>query len=337
MTIGVAESIVRRGALDAEDLLATLAREHEPARGYGKGMRMIFDAVAGGTSARRAAFVPWKEGSRGNGAAARVAPVACLHHEDPAALEAVAEESAGITHAHPIGRAGCVLQAIALGQALTLHAPGKLDGEAFLSSLSTRIAPRSPALASKLLQAATLLAGPWSPRTVAAALGNGVVADESVPLAIFAFAAWFPSFDEVVLRARGRRARRGRHTGALDREPRERAARPRSRDCLGGRDPPTPGDPPPRQAEIPRVSTRGRERPSSPALAPLPYLTRSPPPPPAHTASPRRLPRQLERPLGRVRRRRERRRIRRVGAVLQDVPVVALVGLPLPRRHPRRR
>lgn len=201
MTIGVAESIVRRGALDAEDLLATLAREHEPARGYGKGMRMIFDAVAGGTSARRAAFVPWKEGSRGNGAAARVAPVACLHHEDPAALEAVAEESAGITHAHPIGRAGCVLQAIALGQALTLHAPGKLDGEAFLSSLSTRIAPRSPALASKLLQAATLLAGPWSPRTVAAALGNGVVADESVPLAIFAFAAWFPSFDEVVLRA----------------------------------------------------------------------------------------------------------------------------------------
>jgi len=147
--------------------------------------------------------VPWKEGSRGNGAAARVTPVACLYHDDPAALEAMAEDSAGITHAHPIGRAGCVLQAIALGEALAIQAPAELDREALLSRLSARVASRNATLASKLLGAAALLGSAPSPRAIALALGNGVVADESVPLAIFAFAAWSPSFEEIVLGAIG--------------------------------------------------------------------------------------------------------------------------------------
>jgi poly(ADP-ribose) glycohydrolase ARH3 len=198
MMIGLAESLVRRGALDPEDVLRTLAAEHDPARGYGKGMKLAFAALAGGAPPERVAYAAWPGGSTGNGAAVRVVPLACLHHDEPEALERLAEASAAITHAHPIGRAGCVVQALALASALRLDPAAELDRAAFAGDLARRVAAWDAGIARKLSAIEGMIAAPPPPREVVAILGNGVSADVSVPLAVFAFLAWYPSFEEVV-------------------------------------------------------------------------------------------------------------------------------------------
>ena len=62
---------------------------------------------------RAVAFSSWNEGSKGSGGAVRVVPIACAYHDDPD-LAALAEDSAGVTHAHPNGRAGAVVHALAM-------------------------------------------------------------------------------------------------------------------------------------------------------------------------------------------------------------------------------
>jgi poly(ADP-ribose) glycohydrolase ARH3 len=58
------------------------------------------------------------EGSRGNGAAMRIAPVAVRYRADPQRLVAQAAVSAEVTHVHPVGIDGAVVQAAAIGAAL---------------------------------------------------------------------------------------------------------------------------------------------------------------------------------------------------------------------------
>lgn len=207
MMINLGESLARCGRLDTIDVLHTLADNHDPARGYGKGMKLSFAALSAGARPERVAFAAWPEGSKGNGAAARVAPLACRAHQDLDTLATLADASAAITHAHPVGRAGCVLQALAI--ALALRLPLDLDPETtprlgrrgFIESLSAQFARREADLADKLDRLATIVDAPPPPREVVALLGNGVSADESVPLAIFAFVVWYPSFEEVIVNA----------------------------------------------------------------------------------------------------------------------------------------
>src|SRR5438477_2175004 len=55
MMLSVAESLLRRRQVDPEDLLKTMAANYDPARGYGKGMKLVFRALEQGLS--------WKEAS----------------------------------------------------------------------------------------------------------------------------------------------------------------------------------------------------------------------------------------------------------------------------------
>jgi poly(ADP-ribose) glycohydrolase ARH3 len=111
---------------DSEDVLRTMAAGYDPARGYGKGMKLSFAALASGMSSERVAFCAWPEGSKGNGAAVRVVALACLHHDEPDLLVQLADQAAAITHAHAVGRAGCILQALALAAAIRLDPPSGL-------------------------------------------------------------------------------------------------------------------------------------------------------------------------------------------------------------------
>jgi poly(ADP-ribose) glycohydrolase ARH3 len=127
-----------------------------------------------------------------------VVALGCLHHDEPELLEQLADQAAAITHAHPVGRAGCVLQALALASAFGLGEVSGFDPHGFLDRLAARIAGRHAGLAGKLTAMRPLLAGRPEPREVVSVLGNGVAADESVPLAMFAFVARYPSFEGVV-------------------------------------------------------------------------------------------------------------------------------------------
>jgi poly(ADP-ribose) glycohydrolase ARH3 len=192
--ISVAESLLRRRGLDPEDLLRAMAENYDPARGYGKGMKLVFRALERGDDWREAARASWAEGSKGNGAAVRVAPLACLYFRDEERLREAALASAALSHTHPLGRAGCLLQALALARALRTDA---WDALAFLSGLEEALSGEE-LLRGKLAGARDLVQRGAGGAEAVAQLGNGASAEESVPLALFAFARWAPSFEEIV-------------------------------------------------------------------------------------------------------------------------------------------
>jgi poly(ADP-ribose) glycohydrolase ARH3 len=199
MMISVAESLVRTGGISATDLLSSLASNYDPARGYGHGMKLALAAFKRG---RRAGTASWEEGSKGNGGAVRVVPIACAYHDDLDLLSALAEDSAGTTHAHPLGRAGATAHAIAI--ACVLRHRGDWDRVAAMNLLAALVRYRliaNSTLASKFDSVRQLSDASAASAAAGRVLGNGTLAEEAVPLALFCFLRWAPDFERVVTSA----------------------------------------------------------------------------------------------------------------------------------------
>ena len=176
-------------------MLSTLANNYDPARGYGHGMKRALEAFKRGD--RMPSFSSWSEGSKGSGGAVRVVAVACAYHDDPALLAALAEEVAGLTHGHPLGRAGAVVHAVALASAL-----GRTDVHADFESVANAVCNHplvaGTVMGTKLEMVRNLLAASADSHVAVRSLGNGVLADEAVPLALFSFLRWAPDLEAVV-------------------------------------------------------------------------------------------------------------------------------------------
>ncbi len=130
MTIGMAQSLVERKGFDGAHMAALFATRfmEEPWRGYGAGPPRVFAALRLGASwneASRSLFSG--SGSFGNGAAMRVAPSALLGFRDVAALVSLAERTAIITHAHPLGIEGAMVQACSVAFALRTDSANAID------------------------------------------------------------------------------------------------------------------------------------------------------------------------------------------------------------------
>lgn len=117
MMLNVAESLCRRRVLDEAHLLGCLAEGHDPARGYGKGARAAFAVWAAGGTHHDAARALWADGSRGNGAAVRVAPIAACASSELVVAD-LARRSASATHAHQEALDGAAVVALAVHRAL---------------------------------------------------------------------------------------------------------------------------------------------------------------------------------------------------------------------------
>jgi poly(ADP-ribose) glycohydrolase ARH3 len=180
MTIALAESLLDRGSVDAPALGRTFADAHDPRRGYGAGTTEVLRLVRAGVHPHAAAGSLFAgEGSCGNGAAMRVAPVAVRYAGATAALAKAARDSARVTHAHPLAVDAAVVQAAAIAAALVGEAP--LD--AALAAAATA------ELKGRLIKAARLVDSSPEPAEAAAALGNQTTGHESVPAAIYSAAA----------------------------------------------------------------------------------------------------------------------------------------------------
>ncbi|WP_114453901.1 ADP-ribosylglycohydrolase family protein [Halopolyspora algeriensis] len=189
LTLVLARHLAARSNLVSvdEDALATeLAREwhREPWRGYGAGSREIFERILTGTPWRQASEDCFGgQGSYGNGAAMRVAPIALVATGPSHAIE-LARRSAVVTHAHHHGRHGAMLQACAAFLALNSDPGTPLDRQAFLDHLA-RTVERTD-WRTRLNTVRTLLDSA-SPAVAASHLGNDAAAFTSVPLALLAF------------------------------------------------------------------------------------------------------------------------------------------------------
>jgi poly(ADP-ribose) glycohydrolase ARH3 len=188
MAIAVCESLLRCGAVDEDDLAATIAEAFDPDRGYGPGTSTVVQLWRDGVPVREAARRLFGgRGSLGNGAAMRVAPVGLLFANDPRECVLQARRSAALTHSHPLGIDGAAAQAAAVAAALR--------GDDHLAA--ARDAAWTPELQRPLDEAAAMAA--LDEFADAGRLGATTRADESVPAAMLCAAA--PSFEEALTHA----------------------------------------------------------------------------------------------------------------------------------------
>ena len=197
MAIGLAESIIQVGRIEQQHLGDTFRANfrREPWRGYAAGPPTLFGLVErlgiGYTEVARSLF--GGQGSFGNGAAMRIAPVGLFFHDAPDLYEQ-ARTSATVTHAHPIGVDGGAVLARAIAQAVRLnpHEPFPLED---LAQELIDFA-RTEEMQAKMTLVGDLLATEVPARTAATRLGQSVFAHESVPFAIYAFLRRPKSFED---------------------------------------------------------------------------------------------------------------------------------------------
>ncbi len=176
MTLVLAQSLARHGRIHQDELAAGWAREARWSRGYGPGTLRLLKRVRGGMSWEQAARSVFPDGSYGNGAAMRVAPIG-LFHDDPLQRRAAAEASARITHAHPLGVEGAVL----IAEAVHLAAKDACEVE------SLRSACTLPEFTTRLDRLPELLASDPEPKQVARDLGQRMTAHESCVTAVYVY------------------------------------------------------------------------------------------------------------------------------------------------------
>jgi poly(ADP-ribose) glycohydrolase ARH3 len=177
MMIALAESLLAHGSVNEGELAKAFLDGCNPERGYGRGTLEVFAHWREGVGVKEAAGRLFGgEGSLGNGAAMRVAPVAVLFADSYEEVQSQAQRSAWVTHAHPTAIDAAVVQATAVAAALR--------GDDILRV--AQAAARTPALSEKLARAEELLTGPADPLETAEVLGSTSLGYESVPTAIFA-------------------------------------------------------------------------------------------------------------------------------------------------------
>ena len=195
MALSVVEVLGAHGAIDADALAAAFARRwvQDPHRGYGPGAFRLLDRISRGAPWRReAARLFGGQGSYGNGAAMRAAPIGAYFAGDLDRARHEALRSAEPTHAHPEGAAGAV--AVAIAAALAGSGARRDD----LLPEVIRFTP--PGVTQERLRRAADTALSADPVRVGLALGTGldVAAHDTVPFALWVAARHFTSFEDAI-------------------------------------------------------------------------------------------------------------------------------------------
>ncbi len=205
MMIALAEALIESdGEPTPELIIDRFLANYDPSRGYGWGAHKLMQLWKKGADWQQAACQIFPDGSFGNGAAMRIAPVGVLYHGDRAKLGELARLSAKITHAHPLGVQGALLQAHAIGLAIRYRRGGTLSPANFILDLLALARDEFDLYREKLLIIKDFLDSPRSrspngARKVARALGVGFTAPDSVPTAIFSFLIHHSSFEDAVV------------------------------------------------------------------------------------------------------------------------------------------
>lgn len=194
MACSVLAVLAEHGRVDQDALARSFADHHDFDRGYGPAVNRMLRLVREGGDWRELAAALFKgQGSWGNGAAMRIAPLGAWYADDPEQATHQAEISAYTTHQHREAVAGAM--AVAAAAAIAAGPAGATGPEALLDGVIALV-PRS-AVQQGLRRARDMLDyGDTS--TVAAVLGCGrrTSAHDTVPFALWAAARHLDSFEE---------------------------------------------------------------------------------------------------------------------------------------------
>jgi len=188
MAIGVAETLVACRCIDEHKLCKRFAANYSRQRGYGRGSRIVIEAMIEGDDHKYLAENQFPGGSFGNGAAMRVAPVGLMFRHNFDLLWEQARLSALPTHVHPSGIEGAQILALAVGLASnSLH----LDCDIFFTTLAEKCS-------SSEYSGPLKRAGRLDNRRDLALFGNGIEAASSVVTAIACFTLTPNSYEQAI-------------------------------------------------------------------------------------------------------------------------------------------
>lgn len=194
MALSIFAALRQRGEIAQDELARSFAERYDPARGYGMAMHGLLRRIGGGARWQEAAPGLFAgQGSYGNGAAMRVAPLGAYFADDLDLAAEQARRSAEVTHAHPEGVAGAVAVALAAAWAWRI---GRGAAPSFASLLDLVLdgLPASE-VRSRLCRAVDLSPGA-PPQTAAAVLGNGsqISAQDTIPFALWCAASFLNDY-----------------------------------------------------------------------------------------------------------------------------------------------
>jgi ADP-ribosylglycohydrolase len=182
-------------AIDQHRLAATFADRCEPYRGYGAGAVVTLHKIRDGISWETAASAAFDgQGSCGNGAAMRVAPLGAYFAADMAKVAEQATLSAEITHLHPEGIVGAV--AVARAAAIASR-PTRTPARDFLDEVLDGL---KNGFTHKGIRRARTVLGK-SVEEAAYELGNGsrVTAQDTVPFALWVAATYLDDYPSAIM------------------------------------------------------------------------------------------------------------------------------------------
>jgi len=201
MAVSVCACLHRHGGIEPEWLAESFARHYDPERGYGSSMNsllMRLSAIGAANWFEEAQELFNGEGSCGNGAAIRVAPVGAHFSYD---LNMVAEHaalSAIATHCHPEGLAGAVAVALAAALASRERDAGvPVDAKAFLD----RVRRNTPeGIVRDGIGRAIELPDTTTTLDAALTIGNGShgTAQDTVPFALWSAAHSLDNYEHAL-------------------------------------------------------------------------------------------------------------------------------------------
>ncbi|MFF9409728.1 ADP-ribosylglycohydrolase family protein [Streptomyces anandii] len=184
MACSVHQLVVRQGEVDQDALARSFAERHDFDRGYGPAMNRLLRLVRQGGDWRELATGLFDgQGSWGNGAAMRVAPLGARFTGDPERAAGQAAMSAEVTHTHPEAVAGAVAVAVAASRA-AYRRTEPVAGTDLLATVVEFVPPSR--VRDGITEARALLDQPHV-ELAAHRLGNGrqVSAVDTVPFALW--------------------------------------------------------------------------------------------------------------------------------------------------------
>jgi poly(ADP-ribose) glycohydrolase ARH3 len=200
MTLAISESLIESGKIDPEGVAKQFSLTCDLTRGYAIGTIKAILALRAGMEWFRAARIVFEEGSFGNGAAMRVSPVGLFYHHDLDELRKASIEQANITHVHPLGQWGAVMQAACVGLAIAQSAKRPFKKEQMVINLKEILwgGPIEYIKALNKIEEMLVQREKFQEWKVVQSLGNGIEALFSVPSACYIAITYSPDFSDAI-------------------------------------------------------------------------------------------------------------------------------------------
>jgi ADP-ribosylglycohydrolase len=199
MALSIVGTLARFERVNQDWLAQSFASHYDVHRGYGPAMHRLLAQIREGQPWREAASRLFSgQGSFGNGAAMRVAPLGAYFADDMDLVAGQAALSAQPTHAHGEGIAGAIAIALAAAWAARLVDADPLPSRAEFLELVMAGVPDSEVRGG--IARAIRLEANASVRLAVAALGNGeeLSAQDTVPFALWCAAGYLDDLEEAL-------------------------------------------------------------------------------------------------------------------------------------------